>query len=56
MKNRTTLIIAHRLSTIQDTDEIIVLDQGRVVEQGTHYDLNRKKGLYYRYVQMQIAA
>lgn len=56
MKGRTTLIIAHRLSTIQNTDEIIVLDQGRVVEQGTHADLNRKKGLYYRYVQMQLAA
>ncbi len=43
---RTTLVIAHRLSTIVDADEIIVLDQGEIVERGTHYALLAKDGLY----------
>jgi ABC-type transport system involved in Fe-S cluster assembly fused permease/ATPase subunit len=43
---RTTLVIAHRLSTIVGADEIIVLDQGEIVERGTHYDLLAKQGLY----------
>jgi ABC-type transport system involved in Fe-S cluster assembly fused permease/ATPase subunit len=43
---RTTLVIAHRLSTIVGADEIIVLDQGAIVERGTHYELLGKKGLY----------
>jgi ABC-type transport system involved in Fe-S cluster assembly fused permease/ATPase subunit len=45
-ENRTTLVIAHRLSTIVDADEIIVLDQGAIVERGTHHDLLAKGGLY----------
>jgi ATP-binding cassette subfamily B protein len=45
-RNRTTLVIAHRLSTIVDADEIIVLDQGRIAERGTHDRLLRKRGLY----------
>lgn len=45
-KNRTTLVIAHRLSTIVGADEIIVLDQGMIVERGTHHDLLRQDGLY----------
>lgn len=45
-RNRTTLVIAHRLSTIVDADEIIVLDQGRIAERGTHDKLLRKRGLY----------
>ncbi len=45
-ENRTTLVIAHRLSTIVGADEIIVLDQGEIVERGTHYALLAKNGLY----------
>jgi ATP-binding cassette subfamily B protein len=45
-KGRTTLVIAHRLSTIVGADEIIVLDQGEIVERGTHYALLAKNGLY----------
>ena len=45
-ENRTTLVIAHRLSTIVAADEIIVLDQGVIVERGTHHQLLEKRGLY----------
>src|SRR5215213_7081380 len=45
-KNRTSLVIAHRLSTIVGADEIIVLDQGEIVERGTHHELLAKSGLY----------
>ena len=55
MKDRTSLIIAHRLSTIQDVDQIIVMDQGRIVEQGNHKELLAKHGRYYELYQTQFA-
>lgn len=48
MKDRTTFVVAHRLSTIMRADEIVVLDQGSLVERGTHAELLAKKGVYYR--------
>ena len=53
MKNRTSIVIAHRLSTIQNADTIVVLNKGRIVEQGKHADLLAKKGMYYSLVEMQ---
>lgn len=53
MKNRTTLIIAHRLSTIQNADLILVLEHGRIEEQGTHLELMEKNGLYKKLIDMQ---
>ncbi|GAA4334357.1 ABC transporter ATP-binding protein [Mucilaginibacter gynuensis] len=53
MKNRTSLIIAHRLSTIQNADLIIVLEDGTVVEQGSHLELLANNGLYRRLIDMQ---
>lgn len=53
MQNRTSIVIAHRLSTVQHADEIIVLDKGRIAEQGTHTELIAKGGLYNNLVAMQ---
>lgn len=53
-RNRTVVIVAHRLSTVKNADNIIVLDQGRVVEQGTHNELTRKRGHYYQLVKNQL--
>jgi subfamily B ATP-binding cassette protein MsbA len=53
MKNRTSLVIAHRLSTIQNADHIIVLDNGNIVEQGTHLQLLEQDGLYRKLIEMQ---
>ena len=52
--NRTVLIIAHRLSTVKNADQIIVLDQGSIAEQGTHNELIDKKGMYYTLVKNQL--
>ena len=48
MKGRTTFVIAHRLSTIKNSDVIMVLDQGRIIERGNHESLLAKKGIYYQ--------
>jgi len=48
MKNRTSIVIAHRLSTIQHADLIVVLDEGAIVETGTHDELMQKKEGFYR--------
>ena len=47
MQGRTTFIVAHRLSTIENADMILVMDKGKIIEQGTHRDLLAKKGYYY---------
>lgn len=52
-KNHTTIVVAHRLSTIKNADKIIVLDNGKVREQGTHEELYRNKDMYYNLYQMQ---
>ncbi len=53
MKNRTSLIIAHRLSTIQSADIIVVLESGKIVEQGNHQELISRNGLYRKLIDMQ---
>ncbi|UTR07790.1 ABC transporter ATP-binding protein/permease [Alkalihalobacillus sp. LMS6] len=56
LAGRTAIMIAHRLSTIRDSDNIIVLEQGNVMEQGTHTHLMTEKGIYYNLVKSQYAA
>ena len=53
-RNRTVVVVAHRLSTVKNADNIIVLDKGKVVEQGTHSELTRKQGHYYHLVKNQL--
>ena len=53
MENHTSLIIAHRLSTIQHCDRIVVLHKGEIQEVGTHAELIRKRGIYFRLYQLQ---
>lgn len=54
LKNRTAIIVAHRLSTVSHADNIVVLDKGKVVEQGTHRDLTAQRGKYYNLVKNQL--
>ncbi len=54
MQNRTAIIIAHRLSTIQHADEIVVLKEGKIIEQGSHESLMEKNGDYQKLVKMQL--
>jgi ATP-binding cassette subfamily B protein len=56
MEGRTTLVIAHRLATILHCDRIVVIDQGRIVEQGTHDELTGAGGLYARLARLQFSA
>lgn len=56
MRDRTTLVIAHRLATVRAANRIIVLDQGRIVEQGTHDELANAGGLYARLARLQFAS
>jgi subfamily B ATP-binding cassette protein MsbA len=55
MRDRTTLVIAHRLSTVESADQIIVLDQGRIVESGTHSELLGAGGIYAGLYEMQFS-
>ena len=55
-KGRTTLVVAHRLSTIKNADEIAVVSDGKIVEQGTHEELMAKQGMYYDLYQLQFRA
>ena len=55
MKDRTSFVIAHRLSTIQDADLILVMDEGSIIEQGTHVDLIKQNGFYAELYHSQFA-
>jgi len=54
MDKRTTVVIAHRLATVRAADRIIVMDQGRIVEEGVHSDLTERGGLYARLARLQF--
>ncbi len=54
LEGKTSVVVAHRLSTVKNADQIIVLDEGRIIESGTHDDLVRQKGSYFTLVQNQL--
>ncbi len=53
-KGKTVIIVAHRLSTVKNADQIIVLEKGKIVEQGSHTELTQLKGKYYELVKNQL--
>ncbi|MGL4812625.1 MAG: ABC transporter permease, partial [Beijerinckiaceae bacterium] len=54
MQGRTTLVIAHRLATVRDADKIVVMEQGRIVEEGRHEDLLARNGAYAKLHRLQF--
>lgn len=55
-KGKTVIVIAHRLATIQDSDQILVIDNGRVVQKGTHRELVSQDGTYKRFIDIKESA
>jgi ATP-binding cassette subfamily B protein len=53
-KGKTVVVVAHRLSTVRDADKIVVLDGGKIVEEGTHQELTATRGKYYQLVKNQL--
>ena len=53
-RGKTVVVVAHRLSTVRDADKIVVIDQGKIAEEGTHQQLIDKEGLYFRLVKNQL--
>lgn len=53
VKGRTTLSIAHRLSTLRDADRLVVIDEGKIAEEGTAEQLEQKQGIYYKLMKLQ---
>jgi ABC-type multidrug transport system fused ATPase/permease subunit len=53
MKSRTSLVIAHRLSTIENADKILVINNGEIIEKGTHQELLQKSGVYKKLYDIQ---
>ena len=53
IRGKTVIVIAHRLSTIRNADKIIVIEQGRITEEGTHTELISRKGTYAKLIEMQ---
>jgi ATP-binding cassette subfamily B protein len=56
MQGRTTLVVAHRLATVLKADRILVLDMGKIVEEGTHQSLVERGGIYARLAKLQFEA
>ena len=53
-ENRTVVVVAHRLSTVKNADNIVVLDEGKIIEQGTHHELTHAEGAYFELVRNQL--
>jgi len=53
-KGKTVVVVAHRLSTVKNADQVVVLDKGKIIEQGNHKQLTEMKGAYYNLVKNQL--